>query len=164
MGADGGVSWAELKDPSLYDRVGALTAPFGFWNNNDKNHWVEHHDWENENTWCSPPHYLVGYYGSFMGDWKGSQALDEVLREDSRQQNNLTFSELWMDLITREDWKNGYWTRTSLEKMLWENFHWYSDFDEVVNKFGILQDMLVGDWIKELNQAIVNFGHEETWT
>jgi hypothetical protein len=170
MGADGGVNWIKLKDPKDYSRVLELTNPLRIWYTEDGIYEEYHEKWLDENPDISYPNYIVGRYGSFRGYSQGADSLVEILgyepkhRGPSEYENlDYTFEEVWLDLITREPWKQGEWARTSLEKHLWEIFSWMKP-EEVFESLGVLRHMHVGDWFDELCSKLDYYGSCETWT
>ncbi len=104
MGADGGVSWVRLLQPSNenYKRCKELLSPFWEMFESGNANWQQDQcdDWHDDNPEIREPFYLYGYYGT-------SQNLDLndlclILNEDYICiDSSLTFGELIEDLRTR---------------------------------------------------------------
>lgn len=122
MGADGGVCWMALKDPSKYDRVLELIKPFYFLTSVDDYHW-SNVEWDD--PIIHAPEYLTGTYGTDQ-EYSIDDALVEIL--DVKNYNHadhygecanpsilyehLTFMELVEDLESRpimDVYSNGHW-------------------------------------------------------
>lgn len=193
MGADGGMCWIKLRNPTKYNRVHELLAPFYFLTHIDDYH-------QSNVDWYDPtidaPNYIVGSYGTDQ-KFDINEDLVDVLEHDFDEifpdmdptptYGQLTFLELVEDLKTRPfvdyDGKFFYLAdRTysyrmynvvdsndrhisKLEEMLWDIIE-YSKLEELREDLGILADMKVNDWLDELRSLLEsdNHGSEETWT
>lgn len=191
MGADGGVCWMKVKDPSKYARVQELLRPF-YWLT-----YVDDYRWSNveyiRKSPISEPTYLVGTYGSFQ-DFSICGTLRDIL-ERSEDENvcsdpSLTFLELVEDLATRpmacnnvvNEWvyltdrrmgvirpHRDYYSAsgerlTILEIMLWDRVHYW--LEKLEEELEPIAHMTVESWLTELRGLLEysNVGSEETWT
>lgn len=176
MGADGGVVYIPLRNPSdkNYERVTQLLQPFWqFLNRDGCAHWAEeaHWEWEQNNS-IDPPKYVLGYYGTDRVDDLELGDLPEICdvpdRDDAPYQGylyDLTFSELDLECRTTMFPITGSYYGHPLHKLWHKHFHW-SSREEVISNLGSLLDMKIEDWAKELNNLLFmnQVVHEETWT
>ena len=179
MGADGGMCWIRLRNPTKYNRVCELIKPFYFLTYVDDYH-ESNIDWESGGIYS--PEYLVGTYGTDQ-EFSIHDDLVEVLEDNFDEvisgmdptptYGQLTFLELVEDLKTRPFTDNNqisyfYLTEKScssykmrdfidpngrriskLEIMLWDIVE-YSKPEELREDLGILADIKVNDWLDEL--------------
>ena len=183
MGADGGMCWIKLRNPTKYNRVCELIKPFYFLTYVDDYH-ESNIDWESGGIYS--PEYLVGTYGTDQ-EFSIHDDLVEVLEDNFDEvisgmdptptYGQLTFLELVEDLKTRPFTDNNqisyfYLTEKSyssykmrdfidpngrriskLEIMLWGIIK-YSKPEELREDLGILADIKVNDWLNELRSLL----------
>ncbi len=194
MGADGGMCWMALREPSKYDRVRQLIGPFWFLTHID-DYYQSNVDWTSDVI--IEPKFLIGTYGSFQ-DYDISETLRDILNPENYDDylwgdpsvvyGHLTFLELVDDLLTRplhkggewtylgETWRParglGYWIGSNqkyvslLEEIVWEVVEYAKSEEQRREQLGILADMKVGDWMREMRELLdwTKTGSEETWT
>lgn len=185
MGADGGVCWVPVKDPTKYDRAIGLIRPFYGLLESGMADWQEDacSRWERRNSWCGPPNYIQGYYGSFQ-DYDLNQVAELLINADGEEiveDSTITFGELLEDLATRPMCCPGMYLQSHsqikylldfkgrplslLEVILWEFFGWRKNITEDKD-FDIIRNMKVLDWVEELGSLCdwKRCASEETWT
>lgn len=171
MGADGGVEWMFLDKPDNYKHLCELLKPF--WQigwRGDKSGCAgtsvdAHIEWLNNNSTISPPHCLVGFYGTDRGDHCSLGTLSSMLNFDEQPLCDFTLREL--DLYFRNSWDMDSWSWSDNPwYQCWkEHFGWLTE-EEACEQLGSLKDMIVLDWVKEVG-VILNFVRvysAETWT
>lgn len=183
MGADGGVCWIQLRDPSKYDRVCELLRPFYFLTYVDDYHW-SNVEWTS--SVIHAPEYLTGTYGTDQ-EWNIAEDLPRILDpaayegeycvDPSVTYGDLTFIELVEDLVTRplsdgsgSGWRYieglryrsyaRYWdfhcrNVSHLEWMLWEVVRWYhADADKLRDRLRHIGEMKIKEWMDELRSLL----------
>lgn len=169
MGADGGVVWVPVKDPTKYDRAMELLRPFYHLTTTSgmcstaEDGWYE---WCGANPRIAPPHYVVGLYGDFWHD----TTLDDLARERECPEPLRGFTwadvaELGFHTMTEKDlaWPD-MWCAFVL-KLMHEHFG-HLEWPEVVNRLGTIATMQVDDWFAELD-ALLRYDAmktAETWS
>lgn len=193
MGADGGIVWMMVKDPSKYKRVKELLYPFSFtewccadWQEDANSNFLD------KNADISEPEYLVGTYGTNQDtDLNDLKNILTYEPEELCSDPSLTFSELLEDLESRPvSFKNnsGPWQYlhmckqdvvylrhycydvngnhlSPLEIILWDCMRYHSVVDRMIN-LNVIAHMTVLNWYEEL-QTLLNPNKtymEETWT
>lgn len=109
MGADGGVCWIPLHDPSKYDRVLELLRPFYFLTSVDDYHW-SNVEWIDNNAHLIKG-CVFGTYGTSQ-EFSLRESLVQILDPecgDVCADPSLTFLELVEDLETRPFTKDNDW-------------------------------------------------------
>lgn len=172
MGADGGVVYIPLrkKTEANYNRVLELLKPFWqFLCTNDCSNVGQDANWEwQQNNSINPPEYILGYYGTDRVDNLDLFNLKELCNVDFNQPDELyklTFDELDLECRTSiVPINGGYWDHI-LHNLWYQHFE-YCSREEVLIALGDLSNVLILDWVKELNNLLCmnNVIQEETWT
>lgn len=169
MGADGGVVYVSLRDPVTenWQRAYDLLAPFYQFMNRDGVSSVSQSanlDWEKKNPEVGFPTHLLGYWGTDRPEQSDLGNLYELCSFGIDEPvHQLTFNELDLDCRTRNDCE--YYSHPVYT--MFENHFKDLPRETVLAEFGpLLSEMLVKDWIKELNKLlhITSIGYVETWT
>ncbi len=189
MGADGGVVYMKLRNPSKFSRLLELINPFYFLTESGNADWQQDTcDKFWESSPIGAPEYLCGTYGTSQ-DFDISDLrdiLDPDYFENEIADPSLTFVELVEDLQTRPfggtDGKWCYLTdritvgkyhnyydsgakRLSLlEKMLWDVVCWR--LNDLPKTLGPISNMTISSWLSEMREILEykNVFSEETWT
>lgn len=193
MGADGGVCFVPMRDPSRYARAIELIRPFYTllecpWKRGCNAEQTD--EWERAHPEiASSSNYVMGYYGTNkdfdLGDvaemFRYYDDLDTVVPDPS-----LTFGELLQDLATRpmgwpgsvsylEPWWDRFYFHppdingrylSPIEQILWSTFGWRADEADTCDSFAPIRNMNVVEWTRELERLCHwgSFRREETWT
>lgn len=173
MGADGGVVYIPLKNPTHdnYARVCQLLQPFWQFQDQDSSaYWAEaaNWEWQKANPNIGAPHEVLGYYGTDRGDNFDLSRLPELCEMSVDYHGDLyalTFDELDMDCRTSLVPITGAYHEPILYRLWYRHFHLFSR-EEVLRQLGIIANMTAAQWAKELDSllelsAMVT---EETWT
>lgn len=171
MGADGGVVYIRLRNPSKYSRVEELLRPFWqFLDPGGRSDWAEDStiEWENQNPNISSPDFLLGYYGTDRADNQDLHDLANICQMEIDELCQLTFSDLDLECRTWPGWGQYYNSNYGLYPLhaLWLCHFRYDTHEEVVKRLGGLASMRVIDWTQELGNLLhlQSVGSEETWT
>lgn len=187
MGADGGLTWMSVRDPTKnrIARAVSLVGPLGYLNNKwrDEDYaYVKAHPQDFENC-------LIARYGTDL-DHDGMRELYEILaymEEDAR-----TFEEIALDIATRPDWQMfdmGTFEQAvfrACDWSAWYDYHrvsyYWSDRDRVIAerpakrvrvadeanlaRLAAVRTMTVNDWTAELKRLLrwEKYHTVETWT
>jgi len=170
MGADGGVVYVRLKNPTHenYAKVLDLLKPFWqFLSRDGGASWAEeaNYAWENENPSIDGPSYLLGYYGTDRCDSFDLSDL-EALTESDEELDPLTFSELDLDCRTRPIAPTSLRYCEKPFHRLWsEHFKW-QDRERTLNELGPLANVTIASWREQMLDLVDvhHVAHEETWT
>lgn len=151
MGADGGMCWMKLSNPSKYDRVVELLTPFYFLTYVDDYH-QSNHDWMDAEPIIMAPEYILGSYGSFQTfdiyDTLRHILNPEEFNEGAREvcsDPSLTFAELLQDLATRPMLKSnsgGAWVYLPEERSIEPISGYYRYYDVNSKQMTLLEIML----------------------
>ena len=159
MGADGGLNWIEVLDSSKIERIYELIKPLNIIHDDLRD---EDCEWMEQNS--SPYEcYLMSKYGTDMPN-SGLEDLKDILEDDESKYEKYTFSEIIEDIYTRPAWQNDYiqnWQRDNIERLL---IQYRIDLSTDISRLGVIKDMKVSDWKKELNKYLGSLYAVETWT
>lgn len=177
MGADGGISWMELKDPRRYKRLMELLSPFPvtYWHNaTGSGHDDEHWEYIKENSELQSEEYLLGVYGTDMGDipdLHDLQNLVEIIRDKEVMSHHGIYPEVhtFLDLLeereTRPDswWDYGPKSGPNFILSIMEFYNF--DNGESIKKESVYK-MTLKSWADEIESIvdIQNINSVETWT
>lgn len=167
MGAQGGVVYIPLRDPSKYSRVTELLGPF--WQylcQNACSDWAEseHSKWETENSCVSQPTHLFGHYGTDRGDFLDLHDLRDLCQHepeegyDDSALYDLTFDEMDLECRTKPAWipMRGYLAHP-LHRLWYEHFE-RTPREGVLKNLGSLAHIRIADWCDELRK-LLHFDH-----
>lgn len=187
MGADGGLNWMRLRDPEKRQHAIDLISPLGLIDHNwrDEDYaWYKQHGDKLKNC-------IVSKYGTDR-DQSGMEDLKDILDYpfSDIDFSDYTFAEMVEELATRPEYQ--MYGLSTLEKAILSSCAWWSypycstyyssiyfgesrfKDDDLVKKrltltsgkLGILREIKIGDWLKEVEQLVIkdSVSSVETWT
>lgn len=187
--------WMALRQPMKYERVRQLIGPFWELTYID-DYYQSNRRWTDDvivepdfliGTYGSFQNYNIN---NTLRDILNPESYDDYLWGDpSVVYGHLTFIELVEDLLTRPLYLNGgEWTYLEetwrsarglrrwigsnqkyvsvLEEIVWDVVNYAKNEEQRRDKLGILADMTVGEWMREMRELLdwTRTGYEETWT
>ena len=178
MGADGGVIYIALRNPSDANYMRCLELLKPFWQflcttscsdvSQDAN-W----EWQKNNPDINSPKYLLGYYGTDRVDNFDLHHLAEICQipdskyfdVDEHKLFSLTFDELDLECRTSNIQDDNGRFNSILHDLWYQHFKSHSR-EQVLLELGPLSNMKIEDWASELCSLLWfdAFNSEETWT
>lgn len=174
MGADGGIAWFKLKNPSQerHDRIKKLLSWFDFQNLGNGVHWDNREEFLNkeENSFLWGHEYIYGYEGSYvygatfeeLADFVEAVLTGEVQKElgYSKHESSVSFEDIFLEKDTRPEWVYGYsyWCDKIIK--------WFNEGYPTEEERKEFLSINIVEWAKEV-KSILDFStycYEETWT